>query len=62
MWHRYISKLYGTIYLHNKCIVYIVFFRSGVSSKWVAKNEVRNKKSKNEVRKTHTMVTPGRNI
>ena len=37
MWHRYMSKLYHTIYLHNKCIAYIVFFRSGVSSKWVAK-------------------------
>ena len=28
-WHRYISKLDHTIYLHNKCIVYILFF-----SKW----------------------------
>ena len=37
MWHRYMSKLYHTLFLHNKCIVYIVFFRSGVSSTWVAK-------------------------
>ena len=37
MWHRYMSELYRTIYLNNKSIVYTVFFRSGVSSKWVAK-------------------------
>ena len=29
MWHRYMSKLYHTIYLRSKCIVHIVFF-----SKW----------------------------